>query len=96
MERWSINGILNHTGGAEWWYLDRLGRAFPKSEVSDEPQQRLMQTRRALQRLLPDLVGVSQVVGVDGELWSPRKLLRRALWHEIDHTRHIQRLIKEN
>jgi hypothetical protein len=96
LERWSINGILNHAGGAEWWYLHRLGRAFPKSEVSDEPLVRLKQTRDALQKVLPDLVGVSQVVGMDGELWSPRKLLRRALWHEIDHIRHIQRLIKEN
>lgn len=96
LERWSINGILSHIGGAEWWYLDRLGRAFPKSEVSVEPQARLRQTRKALRYVLPDLVGVSQVVGKDGELWSPRKLLRRALWHEIDHIRHIQRLIKEN
>jgi hypothetical protein len=27
-ERWSIAGILGHVGGAEWWYLDRLGLAF--------------------------------------------------------------------
>jgi hypothetical protein len=34
------------------------------------------------------------VVGQDGELWSPRKLLRRALWHEMDHIKHIQKLIR--
>jgi len=94
MERWSINGILNHIGGAEWWYLDRLGLAFPKSEVSDEPLTRLIQTRDALTKILPTLVGVTQVVGQDGELWSPRKLLRRALWHEMDHIKHIQKLIR--
>ena len=34
-ERWSISGILNHIGGAEWWYLDRLGLIFPRSDVPD-------------------------------------------------------------
>jgi hypothetical protein len=29
---------------------------------------------------------------VDFEFWSPRKLLRRAVWHERDHTTHIRRL----
>ena len=42
---------------------------------------------------LPKLNGVKQVVGVDGEFWSPRKMLRRALWHERDHTEHIRKLI---
>jgi hypothetical protein len=27
-----------------------------------------------------------------GELWSPRKLLRRAIWHERDHTEHILKI----
>jgi hypothetical protein len=94
LERWSINGILNHIGGAEWWYLDRLSLAFPKAEVSDDPRLRLKQTREALNKTLPKLIGVNQVVGADGELWSPRKLVRRALWHEIDHIRHIQKLVK--
>jgi hypothetical protein len=30
---------------------------------------------------------------VDGEFWSPRKALRRALWHERDHIDHINKLI---
>ena len=94
LERWSINGILKHIGGAEWWYLDRLGRAFPKADVSDDARTRLKQTRDALHKALPALVGVDMVVGLEGELWSPRKVLRRALWHEIDHIRHIQKLVK--
>jgi ferritin len=36
--------------------------------------------------------GVKLVVGVNGEFWSPRKVLRRALWHERDHTEHIRKL----
>ena len=30
---------------------------------------------------------------MDGEIWSPRKLLRRALWHELDHIGHIYKLL---
>ena len=92
-ERWSINGILRHAGGAEWWYMERLGRAFPQSELPKATMERLEKTRAALIELLPQLKGVKQVVGVDGEFWSPRKMLRRALWHERDHTEHIRKLL---
>jgi hypothetical protein len=92
-ERWSINGILGHIGGAEWWYLERLGLAFPKEELSKDPMTRLKQSRDLLNRTLPKLIGVSHVVGLDGEFWSPRKVLRRALWHEKDHIKHIQKLL---
>ena len=93
-ERWNIHGILGHIAGAEWWYLDRLSLAFPKADLSKDPQIRLDQSRTLLVNCLPKLVGVSQVVGLDGEFWSPRKVLRRALWHELDHIRHIQKLIQ--
>jgi hypothetical protein len=91
-ERWSIAGILKHVGGAEWWYLDRLGLAIPKAEVPSDPFERLDVVRRRLNQVLPELAGSRQVRGADGELWSPRKLLRRAAWHERDHIAHIRRL----
>ena len=91
-ERWSIRGILRHVGGAEWWYLDRLGRAFSREQVPDEPFERLEKVRTHFNNILPGLVGSKQVIGVDGEFWSPRKMLRRAVWHERDHTTHIQKL----
>jgi hypothetical protein len=28
-EKWSIGGILKYVASADWWYLDRLGMAFP-------------------------------------------------------------------
>ena len=92
-ERWSISGILGHAGGAEWWYLDRLGLAFPREEVPEEPQARLEKVRRHFNAALFKLEGVKQVIGVEGEFWSPRKVLRRALWHERDHTEHIRKLV---
>jgi hypothetical protein len=92
-ERWSISGILKHIGGAEWWYQDRLGLAFPRSEVPDDPFQRLEKVRNNLIESLPALAGSGQVIGVSGEFWSPRKLLRRAVWHEYDHIAHIRKLL---
>jgi len=93
-ERWSIDGILNHMGGAEWWYMDNIGMAgLERTQLSKAPDERLAQVRARLLELLPALVGVNKVVGQDGELWSPRKVLRRALWHEMDHIGHIIKLI---
>jgi hypothetical protein len=92
-ERWSINGILKHIGGAEWWYLDRLGLAFPRHELPEGPIERLQKVRECLHELLPGFVGSKQVVGISGEFWSPHKLLRRAVWHEYDHIAHIRKLL---
>ncbi|WKZ37883.1 MAG: DinB family protein [Anaerolineales bacterium] len=92
-ERWDVAGIVNHIGGAEWWYLDRLGLAFPKAEVPKEPLARLEKVRTLMIERLPAFRDSKQVVGVDGEFWSPRKVLRRALWHERDHTEHIRKLL---
>jgi hypothetical protein len=92
-EKWDIAGVLRHVGGAEWWYLDRLGLAIPHQEVPDEPFERLEKVRLRLREVLPGLAGSTQVVGVEGEFWSPRKLLRRAVWHERDHEQHIRKLL---
>ncbi len=92
-ERWSISGILRHLGGAEWWYMDGIGKAFPKSRLPKETMKRLEKVRAALIGVLPKLEGVKLVSGRDGEFWSPRKMLRRALWHERDHTDHIRKLL---
>ena len=92
-ERWNITGILKHVGGAEWWYLERLGLAFPRAEVPTDAFERLNMVREHLNGLLPSLAGSRQVVGVDGEFWSPSKMLRRAAWHELDHVTHIRKLL---
>jgi hypothetical protein len=94
-ERWAIDGILKHVGGAEWWYQERIGYPFPEDEadVPSDPFERLQVVRDHFNSLLPRLDGVSKVVGLDGEVWSPRKVLRRALWHERDHTEHIRKLL---
>ncbi|HVM70945.1 MAG TPA: DinB family protein [Anaerolineales bacterium] len=92
-ERWSINGILGHVGGATYWYLDRLGMAFPREQLPEDPQARFEKVHDYFSAALPKMEGMKKVVGVEGELWSPRKALRRALWHERDHTEHIRKLL---
>jgi hypothetical protein len=73
--------------------MERLGLAFPRANVPEEPFTRLEKVRTHLNKVLFKLDGVNHVVGADGEFWSPRKLLRRALWHERDHVDHIRKLI---
>ena len=93
-ERWTIRGILGHVGGAEWWYLDRMGLAEQKrKELPQDPFERMALVRQRLEAALPELVGQERVVGKDGEFWSPRKLLRRAAWHDRDHRFHILKLL---
>jgi hypothetical protein len=91
-ERWNYAGILRHVGGAEWWYLDRLGLASPREQVPQDPFQRLELVRVEFLETLTTLAGSRLVAGSDGEFWSPRKMLRRAVWHERDHTGHILKL----
>ena len=43
---------------------------------------------------LPGLEASEKVIGIDGEFWSSRKVLRRAIWHEQDHTAHIKKLLQ--
>lgn len=96
-ERWSIAGILGHVGGAEWWYLSRLGLAgMSRAELPRDWRERMEVVRARLEAILPTLAGREDLVrGIDGEFWSPRKLLRRAIWHERDHWMHISRLLLE-
>ena len=96
-ERWSIYGILRHVGGAEWWYLNRLGLTdLTRDDLPDDAFERLVLVRARLEEVLPTLAGRQDLVrGKEGEFWSPRKLLRRAIWHERDHWMHISRLLLE-
>lgn len=92
-ERWNIEGILRHVGNAEWWYLHQLGMVFPKEELPKDTFTRLEYVRAYLVEKIPTWAGSTQVVGVSGEFWSPRKVLRRTAWHERDHTWHIRKLL---
>jgi hypothetical protein len=87
----SLARVLNHLAHAEWWYFDRLDLADPLDwpQLPDDPLIRLEQVRAHARRTLPKLAGEGRVTLRTGEQWSGRKLLRRMLWHERDHTLQI-------
>ena len=72
-----------------------FGSVFSDADVPEDPIDRLTEVRNVLNEKLPSLKGSNQVIGLEGEFWSPRKLLRRAAWHERDHTEHIQKLLRQ-
>jgi hypothetical protein len=88
---WSILQILEHVGQAEWWYLDAIGLAPSEAVEMSDPVERLNIAREQLFGVLPHLAGVAGIAVRVDELWSPRKVLRRALWHERHHTAEIRR-----
>jgi hypothetical protein len=92
-EKWTIRGVLAHVATAEWWYLERFDLFGPRSRLPRDPFERIALVRQSLLDALPALAGKDWVFGKDGEFWSPRKLLRRAVWHERDHIEHIMKLL---
>jgi len=92
-ELWPIRGIVRHIANGEHWYMKRFGReGIPRADLPEDEIERLAVTRARLIEVLKGMTGDKTVVGVMGEFWSPRKFLRRSLWHELDHIQHIQKL----
>jgi uncharacterized damage-inducible protein DinB len=85
----SVQGILRHIARAGWWYCDRLDSAAAWTTLPDEPFAALAVSRDNTRAWLPTLVGDERTATLQGETWSARKVLRRTLWHERDHTQHI-------
>jgi predicted RNase H-like HicB family nuclease len=89
-----VRKLLLHVGGAEWWYLDCLEAAFPKSDLPRDPWERLERVRTAWTEALPRLANDDRLLVRDCEVWSARKALRRALWHERAHTAQLRRILE--
>jgi predicted RNase H-like HicB family nuclease len=80
---WTVRQVLEELARAQWWTLSRLG-ASPMAETPDATIGRL-DTAMALViqhlgHLEPERRGTR--VELDGEEWTPRKVLRRLLWLE--------------
>lgn len=91
-EERSINDILRHVATGENWYLDRLGLAHEPAWEMADTLGRLLLVRQHLLDVLPHLIADERVVMANGELWSPRKIIRRALWHQREHAAQVGRL----
>lgn len=93
-ERWSIDGVMRHVANASWWYLDRIGLSgIGRDQLSGNTVERINQIYLLMNEVLPSLAGNNGIFEVNGETWSPRKVLRRAVWHIRDHHFHIERLL---
>lgn len=83
LDGWPARRILDELARAQWWTLSRLG-ASPLAEVPPGILGRL-DTAMALAvqqfgHLPTEARG--RALDLDGELWTPRKVLRRLLWLE--------------
>jgi hypothetical protein len=93
-ERWSIAGVVQHIAKANMWYLDRLNlTSIDVAKAGSGIFERLDLVHQELVKCLPELAGKNAKVEVNHETWSPRKVLRRAIWHMRDHHFHIERLL---
>jgi predicted RNase H-like HicB family nuclease len=80
---WAPARILDELARAQWWTLTRLG-ASPLAEVPERLLGRL-DTAMALvvqQFTTRGLAARAEPLELDGEAWTPRKVLRRLLWLE--------------
>ena len=91
-ERWTVLEVINHIATAEQWYYDRMGLALSTAELPSDPIERLSKVRNNTLANLSKLAALQGVVTLSGETWSARKVMRRALWHERDHTEHIRKM----
>lgn len=91
-ERWTILGILDHVATAEQWYFDRMGLALSTSQLPADPSTRLAKVRDHTLANLTALAARKGVATLSGETWSARKVMRRTVWHERDHTEHIRKI----
>ncbi len=99
-ESWSIEETLRHVAGAERWYLTRILQpaTIPHFKPCKTVWQRLEIVRTvALDRLtmLNQKECSSVVMDESGELWSARKVFRRFVEHEREHTAHIQEILEQ-
>lgn len=91
---WSVKGILSHIAKVEKFYFDCLELPFPKLTFGD-PFELLEHQSQVIHQALPGLVDLDRQTNYMTEIWSPRKFIRRLLWHQRDHIGHIRELVNQ-
>jgi predicted RNase H-like HicB family nuclease len=91
--RGSIGGILEHVARAENWYFGHLDLGLDRAQLPGDPFEMLRVVRANTRGNLVRFVGEERITNRREELWSARKVVRRTLWHERDHTQHIGGLL---
>ena len=91
--RGAIAGLLDHVAVAENWYLGQLDLGLARPSLPEDPMEKLDVVRARTRAQLAMLINHDETTTSCGETWSARKVLRRTLWHERDHTQHIATII---
>ncbi|HET6765546.1 MAG TPA: hypothetical protein VFH27_17825, partial [Longimicrobiaceae bacterium] len=80
---WTVRQILEELARGTWWTLSRLG-ASPMAETPESTLGRLDTAMalavQAFAHLPEDQRGLR--LELEGEEWTPRKVMRRLLWQE--------------
>jgi predicted RNase H-like HicB family nuclease len=88
----TFDGLLGHIWESENGILGTLGAPVDLSEMPSDSMGKLQAVRSRLQSELPQWADKEIESEVMGEKWSPRKVLRRVLWHERDHIGQLEGL----
>lgn len=90
----TIAGIVKHIAESEWWYFDRINLVADWNVLPTDPFEALKVSRANTLVRLSDIAGSTHITNeLISERWSPRKVIRRTLWHERDHINHISQIL---
>jgi len=89
----TLDDLMGHMWETEHMILNRMGAMVDAADMPGDAVGRLQLIRKKFQEKLPEWAEADIIVEEFGEKWSPRKALRRVLWHERDHIWQLERLI---
>lgn len=89
----TLDGLLGHLMETEKMILNRMGTMLDAAEMPGDAMGQLQIIRARFQEKLPEWAEADLRVEEFGEKWSPRKALRRVLWHERDHVGQLEGLM---
>lgn len=80
---WTARRALEELARAQWWTLSRLG-ASPLAELPDRTVGRLDTAMALVVHTFTEMSADARarIIDLEGETWTPRKVLRRLLWLE--------------
>jgi len=93
-EGWSVRQIADELARAQWWTLSRLG-ASPLGEVPERTIGRLDTAMAMVVQRFTELPAEARgaILELDGETWTPRKVLRRLLALEWEMGHLVEQLL---
>jgi hypothetical protein len=94
---WTARQLLDELARAQWWTLSRLGA----SALAEVPGRVLGRLDTAMALVVDRFTTLTpeerdMVLDLDGERWTPRKVLRRLLWLEWSLGRAAQHALTRN